>query len=41
MKGSGRTSGGPLADGPPEQALSGYRDYGLPWPLAFGPALSE
>jgi hypothetical protein len=23
------------------QSLSGDRDYGLPWPLAFGPALSE
>jgi hypothetical protein len=34
-------SGGPLADGPPEQSFSGNRDYGLPWPLAFGPALSE
>jgi len=34
-------SGGQLADGPPEQSLSGGRGYGPPWPLAFGPALSE
>jgi hypothetical protein len=41
MKGVVALRAARLLTAPPEQSLSGYRDYGLPWPLAFGPALSE